>query len=757
MFELLFKYPAVMFQKGEFVFGRSWPVWLLVAGALAAATYAASAAWRARNRWAGAPYTPAQRWLRPAILGTLCWSALALLLLMLWQPALSVSSLKPRQNVVAVVVDSSRSMALPGQGTTRIAQARNLLDSGLLADLKARYPVRIYAAGADATRVETPSAIEPVAPVTRLGASLAQVAAESATLPIGAVVLLTDGSDNSRGFDRSALSALKQARIPVHAVGFGPEALPTDIEILTAGAPARALPGSRIPIMVRIRHSGFDQRQVKLTASSEGKSLATRQLTLPASGQLAAENITITAGKAGAMNVQLSVEPLGGELSPANNSQSVLVQVEDRKPRILYFEGEPRWELKFIRRAAEEDKTLELASLLRTTQNKFYRQGIASPAELVNGFPSTVEEILSYDGLIIGAVEAGAFTPTQLSLIKAFADRRGGGVLFLGGRTALSDGAWHTTDIAEMLPVSLSRRKDTFSRNPVKAELTQQGALHDLTRLDDSPQANAARWRALPPIADFQQSGPPKPAALVLLEAASAQGRQPLLAVQPFGRGRVAMLSTGGTWKWQMLMDARDQSHEQFWKQMLRWLVSESRPRIAARVSESVLNDAESLRIDAEVFDPNFLPTSEATVEARITQPGGGTALATLQPDPVRPGRYTAGFKALTPGAYVAQISARLGDTEFARDELMFRRQDGVAEAFHPEQDRPLLEHLASQTGGKYWTPESARDLPKEIEFSEAGLSVRELHDLWDSPFAFLLLIGLKAAEWLLRRRWGAV
>lgn len=757
MIELLFKYPAVMFQKGEFVFGRAWPVWLLAAAALAAAAYAGFAAWRARTRWAEAPYTPLQRWLRPAILGTLSWSALALMLLMLWQPALSVSSLKPRQNVVAVVIDSSKSMALPGQGTTRIAEARNLLGSGLLSDLQARYPVRIYSAGAVAARVETPSAVEAAAPVTRLGASLAQVAAESATLPIGAVVLLSDGSDNSRGFDRSALAALKQARIPVHTIGFGPETLPTDIEVLNADAPARALPGSRIPILVRIRHSGFDQRQVKLTASSEGQTLATRQITLPASGQLAAENITITAGKAGAMNIQLSVEPLGGEISAANNSQSALVQVEDRKPRVLYFEGEPRWELKFIRRAAEEDKTVELVSLLRTTQNKFYRQGIASPAELVNGFPSTVEEIFSYDGLIIGAVESGAFTPTQLSLIKAFADRRGGGVLFLGGRTALSDGAWQTTDVAEMLPVSLSGRKDTFSRNPVKAELTQQGALHDLTRLDDSPQSNAARWRALPPIADFQVSGAPKPAALVLLEAASSQGRQPLLAVQPFGRGRVALLSTGGTWKWQMLMDSRDQSHEQFWKQMLRWLASESRPRIAARVSDSVLNDAESIRIQAEVFDPNFLPTSEAAVEARITQPGGEMALATLQPDPVRPGRYTADFKALAPGAYVAQLSARLGDSEFARDELMFRRQDGVAEAFHPEQDRPLLEHLASQTGGKYWTPDAARGLPKEIEFSEAGLSVRELHDLWDMPAIFLLLIGLKAAEWLLRRRWGAV
>ena len=49
------------------------------------------------------------------------------------------------------------------------------------------------------------------------------------------------------------------------------------------------------------------------------------------------------------------------------------------KPRILYMEGEPRWDYKFIRRAVEDDKNIELVSIVRTTQNKIYRQGIANP------------------------------------------------------------------------------------------------------------------------------------------------------------------------------------------------------------------------------------------------------------------------------------------------------------------------------------------------------------------------------------------
>ena len=58
-----------------------------------------------------------------------------------------------------------------------------------------------------------------------------------------------------------------------------------------------------------------------------------------------------------------------------------------QKRRILYIEGEPRWEFKFIRRAEEDDPTVQLVSMLRTSENKIYRQGISDPSELADGFP----------------------------------------------------------------------------------------------------------------------------------------------------------------------------------------------------------------------------------------------------------------------------------------------------------------------------------------------------------------------------------
>ena len=112
---------------------------------------------------------------------------------------------------------------------------------------------------------------------------------------------------------------------------------------------------------------------------------------------------------------------------------------------------------------------------------------------------------------------------------------------------------------------------------------------------------------------------------------------------------------------------------------------------------------------------------------------------------------------AAEPGAYRIEAAAFLGDERLGGATLHVRREDGVAEDFRPAQNRELLTMLAEQTGGRYWTLDELAGLPEEIRFSEAGLTARETLDLWDMPLIFLLLLGLKSAEWLLRRRWGVI
>lgn len=753
MFEALFGYPFPLYRKGELVLLAPYPRWLLAAAILAAALLLGAAIWRQRSKLASG----LTRW-RTATVWLLQVCLVAIVLLLLWQPALRVSLLKPQQNVIALLVDDSGSMAIEEQGETRLAQAVRLLNDGLLEGLARNFQVRLYRLSDRLERIEDIGHLGAARPATRIGESLRELTREAANLPLGAVVLLSDGADNSGGIDLATLAEIRRRRLPVHAIGFGRERFAQDIEISDVRVPERALAGSRLAAAVTLRQSGYAGKKARLSVREGGRPLAAKEIVLGETGSQQTDIVLFNVGEAGVRTLKFAIEALAGEENLRNNALLRLVQVEASRPRVLYFEGEPRWEYKFIRRALAEDPVVELVSLLRTTQNKLYRQGLNSPEELADGFPGRVEELFGYQALILGSVEAGYFTPAQQELIRQFVDRRGGGILFLAGRAALADGGWAASPLAELLPVTLPAQKNTFHRDQAGVELAPAGRDSLITRLVEDAGENVKRWSALPRLADYQETGEPKPGATVLALLRTPAGRSlPLLVTQNYGRGRIAVFATGGSWRWQMQQELADQTHEIFWQQLVRWLVGGTPSLVSGSTPRPVLADESLVRLEAVVRDRTYLPAADARVEARLMGPAGLSDAIELAPDPLEPGTYRAEWRAEKPGAYLAEIVAFRGAEEAGRDTVAFRREDGVAENFRAEQNRELLEKLAEQTGGAYYRPERARRLLDEIVYSEAGITVQETKQLWNLPAVFLALLALKSAEWFLRRRWGVV
>ncbi len=754
MFEFLFKYPRAVFSKGDLVLLGAWPKWVLVIFLIAAA---AGLAWLIRSKLPQA--APQVRNWKAWVIWLLQFALVALVLILLWQPAILVAELRPQQNIIAVLVDDSRSMAIADTGATREAQAEKALEGGVLDQLAKKFQVRLYRADGHLTRISKLDDLKtmPPAPATRLGDDLQQLAGEAADLPIGAVVLLSDGADNSGGIDLDTISTLRSRRIPVHTVGFGLEQVPHDVEIDDAVISPRSLADSRLAAKVSFHQRGYAGQKAMLTVRDGGKVLAGRQITLTSDGTAQNETLLFNAGQAGARTLQFSVDALPGEKNRDNNSVSRLVNVESAKRRILYIEGEPRWEYKFIRRAEQDDRIVSIVSMLRTSENKIYRQGIEDPKELADGFPSRAEDLFGYQALMIGSVEASYFTAAQKELIQQFVDRRGGGLLFLGGRASLGDGGWASSSLADLLPVVLPNKKGTFHRDPATVSLTPAGAESIITRLEEDPAANVERWKKLPYLMDYQEVGTPKPGAVVLAEMTAGNRKLPLLITENYGRGRTAVLATGGTWRWQMSQPLKDQTHEEFWQQLLRWLVTDTPDHVVASVPSQVLLDNGHVQLSADVRDTNFLPAADAHVEAHILGPGGTAAQIEMTPDPNTPGTFHADWTADLSGSYLTEVIATRGKQELGRDVLTFARTDGVAENFHTGQNRELLEKLSDQTGGRYWTPQDVSRLPGEISYSEAGITVRDTKPLWNMPIVFLILVLLPSTEWLLRRRWGVV
>ena len=771
MFEFFFKYPRSVYARGQFALLGAWPKWVLIVLIVAAA---AGLAWLIRSRLAQA--APALRSWRAWVIWGLQACLAALILVLLWQPAITVAELKPQQNIIAVLVDDSRSMGISENGVTRQAQAVQALQNGVLANLNRSFQTRLYRVDAVPARIDSLKELQPNGASTRIGDSLKQLSEETSDLPIGAVVLLSDGDDNTGGIDADAISALRARHIPVHTVGFGRERAAHDVELDDATVTPRALAGSRIAAKVTFHQRGYAGAKMNLTvrdvSADQPKVLAARSITLGQDGNQQTETLLFDIGNAGAKTLQIAAAPLPGEENTANNTLTRAVTVGSESRRILYVEGEPRWEYKFIRQAEEDDRMVQIVSMDRTSQNKIYRQGIADPKELADGFPSRPEDLFVYQGLIIGSVEAGYFTPGQQELIREFVDRRGGGLLFLGGEFALADGGWNASNLTDVLPTTLPTQAGTFHREQdprngtthTTAELAPAGVDSIITRLLDDPAANAAKWKKLPYLMDYEDPGTPKPGAAVLANMITPEGRAlPLLITENFGRGRTAIMATGGSWRWQMSSPLGDTAHDLFWQQLLRWVVSDTPGHVAASVPAQMLFDNGATTITAEVRDQQYNPAADAKVEAHILGPSGVSALVEMSPVPDSPGQFQAAWSAPRTGAYLTEVTAQRPDPatgkfkELGRDELTFQRMDGVAENFHTEQNRELLERLANQTGGQYWKPADLGKLASGIPFSEAGVTMRETKDLWNLPLVFLVLVSLRFSEWWLRRKWGIV
>jgi len=765
MFEFFFKYPRSMYARGQFAFLGAGPKWMLALLIVAAALVLA---WLIRSRLREA--APVMRGWRAWVIWSLQTLLAAILLLLLWQPAITVAELKPQQNIIAVLVDNSRSMAISEDGSTRQAKAVQALQNGVLASLNRAFQTRLYRVDAVPARIDSLKDLTPSAPSTRIGDSLKQLSEETSDLPIGAVVLLSDGDDNSGGISADAISALRARHIPVHTVGFGREHASHDVELDDAVIAPRALADSRLAAQITLHQRGYAGSKINLTvrdvSTPQAKLLASRAITFGPDGNLQTETLMFDIGGAGAKTLQIAAAPLAGEENTANNILTRVVNVGAEPRRILYIEGEPRWEYKFIRQAEEDDRMVQIVSMVRTSENKIYRQGISDPKELVTGYPSRGEDLFAYQGLIIGSVEAAYFTPGQQELIHQFVDRRGGGLLLLGGQYSLADGGWNATNLTDLFPTTLPTQAGAFHREVdpkngvthTTAALARAGADSIITRLVDDPAANVEKWKKLPYLMDYEDPGVAKPGAEVLANMITPEGKTlPLLITENFGRGRTAIMATGGSWRWQMSSPLGDTAHDLFWQQLLRWLVSDTPGHVAASVPSQMLLDNGAINITADVRDQQYNPARDAKVEAHILGPSGVSALVEMSPLPDNPGQFQAAWSAPKPGAYLTEVTAQRADKELGRDVLTFQRMDGVAENFHTEQNRDLLERLATQTGGQYWKPAELGKLAGSIPFSEAGVTVRETKDLWDLPLVFLVLLLLRFSEWWLRRKWGIV
>ncbi|MEO8680701.1 MAG: glutamine amidotransferase, partial [Vicinamibacterales bacterium] len=592
---------------------------------------------------------------------------------------------------------------------------------------------------------------------TRLGAALSGVRQELAGLPVAGLVMVSDGADTADAALGDALLGLKAEGLPVFTVGVGQETLSKDIQVGRVMTPKIALKGTTLMVDVVLSQSGFDGQKVTLDVEDEGHLVSTQQVLLPDAGTPASIPVRFTVSEAGPRVLRFRVSPQAGELVTENNAREALIDVRDRKEKILYFEGEPRFELKFIRRAVTEDPNIVVTALQRTADNKYLRLGVDSPDELVAGFPKTREELFAYRGLILGSIEAGAFSGDQLRMIAEFVDRRGGGLLMLGGPRAFAEGGYAGTAVADVLPVVLDRGnvqpKDTVSRVNVKP--TRAGSATAVTQIAPTEAASVEKWNTLPVVTVVNKIDTIKPGATILLSGTDEARRdRPMLIFERYGRGKTFAFLPQDSWVWQMhaSIPVDDMTHENYWRQLLRWLVDGVPDQVEPHLSTERVEPGEAAGLTADVVDPSFLELNDAAVMAHITAPDGTTSDQPMSWDGEGAGEYAASIPTKATGWYEARLDATRAGKTLGSTVTHFRAAPSDVEYFDATMHAATLKRIADDTGGRYYAATDTATLADDLRYTGRGVTTVEEHELWHMPIVLMLLVGLLCAEWGYRR-----
>ncbi|MCA0374150.1 MAG: hypothetical protein LCH84_00680 [Gemmatimonadetes bacterium] len=750
----LFKYPPRAFARGDFVVAPVVPLLaLLVAAALIVllvlVLHARLRTLRPRDR---------------AVLAVLRTATVLVVLACLLRPGLVIASAVPQRNVLAVLFDDSRSMRIHDAAAvgdaSRLASLQNTFadTSALMRSLASRFAVRRFRFAADAAPTTGVGALRADGTRSDLAQALATVREDLNGLPLAGVVVVSDGADNGSSSLDDALLALRARRVPVYTVGVGEERFARDVAVERVQAPRRTLAGANSLVEADVRIRGAGKDPVTLTVEADGRVVATETVRPAAQGDLVTARVRIPPLPAGMHRLAVRVRPLANEIVTENNEWQTSLEVRSGPDRILYLEGEPRPEFPFLRRAVAADSGVIVVGLMRSAERKFLRLGVRDSLELLGGFPTTREELFSYRALILGSVEASFFTVDQLRMLADFVSVRGGGLLVLGGRASLAEGGYEGTPLADVLPLTVGAGKvnEEGPAIPVQVRPTRAGEVHPALQLRDNLVASRAKWDSMPTLTMVNRVGALRAGATLLLSGRTEDGRSdvPVLAWQRYGRGMSAVFSVQDSWLWRMdaSMAVDDQSHQTFWRQMVRWLADGAPAPFELAAQPGRVAPGEPVSVRAQLSTPLFADINDATITTTVTAPDGRTQTLPLEWALRDDGSYAAKFTPDDTGKWTLEAVAQRGTDSVRTAVTSLLVDERGADVAQAELRRPLLERIADETGGRYYPIADAAKLADDAVYTNAGVTVREAKDLWDMPIVFLLLAVLMGAEWGYRR-----
>lgn len=727
---------------------------------------------------------------RRGVLVAIRCAVVGLVLAGLCRPTLVLQRNRVETSHVALVVDTSMSMAgrdRAADGTReapRIERVQDALlrdDAAAIKSLLKNNGVQLYrfagatessafaASGESSTPlVEALQSIQPDGVSTDVGRAVQTVVEKGQGRRLAAVILASDGRSTQAGPLKDALELAAGRQIPIFPVRVGSTEPVRDVEVGPLRAQDGVYANDLLAVEAQVSSRGLTEPTVVVVNLVEDRTsavVATESATLAPDGSASTVELRAKPSHAGSVRYRVEVPELRGENNVENNVDRVDVTVLEGGLKVLFVEGYPRYEYRYLKNALLRESTMQVSVLLLEADEQFIQEG----TEPIRRFPDTPEELNRYDVVLFGDVDprGGWLTAAQMNMLLDFVGHEGGGFGLIAGERSAPH-RFLGTPLEKLIPVSIDPaflgRYDAPITTGFQPRLTADGRRSGLFRFTAEREQNEAMIGALPELYWAARTLGPKPGATVLMEhpsTSSAAGPMPLLVTGRYGAGKLLFQATDDTWRWRR--HNGEMLHDGYWVHAVRDLRRETRGthdrRYTLRTDRRSYTYGSAVRVQVELLDPQLLGSHREGVEITAFDRGAAddAPLVRFDASPIGPQSriYEGAYVPAHPGGFSLQATGIVTPPSERPTVAEIRVERPDLEAKRPEADHESLERIAAATGGRVLGLD---------ELSEAFAAIRDrsvqipddiVEPLWDSKVMLMLFVLLISSEWALRKAFG--
>ena len=649
---------------------------------------------------------------------------------------------------------------------------------------------------------------------TNLASTLESIAA--AGTPPGHIHIISDGCIQDRSALSKSIGRLRSSATTLSTHTVGSDTPPRNAWISRVEAPRIVRPGARVAVSATIECTGLAATSTLFLTlkGPDGKTIQRKDL--PAIRENTCTFEFPAAIRTAEYTLELSETP--GETTFKDNASPFTIEISNAKLRVLFVDGTHHKrkigntglcvnDLELMTMAFDAAGDIEYLCL--TCPDQYLQAPNLFQVSFHNGemllnrnvtFPTTREELYSYDVMIISDVPVGNFSKDQLQWVVDWVTERGAGFVMGGGYTTFDCGNYDKTVWEQIIPADMKAYGQGFVEEPFRMKIPKEARSHPIWHFSDDPAENDRILDSHPEWRGMVRIRRVKPGALVL-GIRPDTGDEPLIAVQSYGRGRsiaympdpnggwavnftkwappgksivgdTIMLGTGGSFRFNqansipppgvVLKEHPSPYYGRFWVNVVKWLGENSirwkRDKLAGRSLATTATPGKALPVAAEVLavtDPSALLALD--VGARLDQPGAPRV--NLQYD--RDRREFTGSLAIPeslPGNSVRILFDAMVEGQSHSDAITAGVLGTNREFAATKPDPAVMAEIATAGGSAHFT--SATDAAAAIT-TLARQSENTARESWQRPLwprweLWAVLASLLCLEWILRRKGNA-